>query len=41
MAVFPAALTHEIALVRSSGMLTLISVRARFVGSGGAWMPPW
>jgi len=41
MAVFPAALTHEIALLRSSGTLTLVSVRARFVGSGGAWMPPW
>jgi hypothetical protein len=41
MAVFPAAITHEIALVRSSGMLTLVSIRARFVGSGGAWMPPW
>ena len=41
MAIFPAALTHEIALVRSSGVLTLLSVRARFVGSGGAWMPPW
>ena len=41
MAVFPAALTHEIALLRASGPLALVSVRARFVGSGGAWMPPW
>jgi hypothetical protein len=41
MAIFPAALTHEVALVRSSGILTLITLRARFVGSGGAWMPPW
>lgn len=41
MAVFPAGLTHEIALVRSTGTLTLVTVRARFVGGGGAWMPPW
>ncbi len=41
MAVFPAALTHEIALVRASGTLTLVSARVRFVGSSGAWMPPW
>lgn len=41
MAIFPAALTHEIGLVRSSGTLTLVTVRARFLGSGGAWMPPW
>ena len=41
MAVFPAGLTHEVALVRSTGTLTLVNVRARFVGSGGAWMPPW
>ena len=41
MAVFPAALTHEIALVRASGTLILVSTRVRFVGSGGAWMPPW
>jgi hypothetical protein len=41
MAVFPAGLTHEIALVRASGTLILVSARMRFVGSGGAWMPPW
>jgi hypothetical protein len=41
MAVFPAALTHEIALVRASGALILVNARVRFVGSGGAWMPPW
>jgi hypothetical protein len=41
MAVFPAAITHEIALVRATGTLILVMVRARFVGSGGAWMPPW
>jgi hypothetical protein len=41
MAIFPAMLTHEIALVHSHGTLTLVTLRARFVGSGGAWMPPW
>jgi len=41
MAVFPAALTHEVALVRASGTLTLVTARVRFVGAGGAWMPPW
>jgi hypothetical protein len=41
MAVFPAGLAHEIALVRAPGTLILVSARVRFVGSGGAWMPPW
>jgi hypothetical protein len=41
MAVFPAALTHEIALLRAAGTLTLLSARVRFAGAGGAWMPPW
>jgi hypothetical protein len=41
MAVFPAGLTHEIALVRAPGLLTLVNARVRFVGSMGAWMPPW
>jgi len=41
MAVFPAALMHEIALVRAAGALTLVTVRMRFVGSKQAWMPPW
>ena len=41
MAVFPAALTHEIATVRAAGALTFLTARARFVGASGAWMPPW
>jgi len=41
MAVFPAALIHEIAMVRAAGMLTLLTAGARFVGASGAWMPPW
>ena len=41
MAVFPAALIHEIAMVRATGMLTLLTAGARFVGASGAWMPPW
>ena len=41
MVVFPAALTHEIATVRAAGPLTLLTVRARFAGASGAWMPPW
>ncbi len=39
--VFPAALSHEIALVRAAGVLTLVTVRVRFVASDKAWMPPW
>jgi len=27
--------------VRASGALILVNARVRFVGSGGAWMPPW
>lgn len=41
LAVFPAALTHEIALVRAAGVLTLLMARLRFVASDKAWMPPW
>jgi len=41
MAIFPAGLTHEIALVRARGTLTLVSAGVRFVGASGAWMPPW
>jgi len=41
MAVFPAAITHEIALVRSSGALVLVTARVRCAGSGDSWMPPW
>jgi Putative 2OG-Fe(II) oxygenase len=41
MAVFPAGLIHEIAMVRAAGTLTLLTARARFAGASGAWMPPW
>jgi hypothetical protein len=41
MAVFPAAITHEIALLRSSGALVLVTARVRFAGTADAWMPPW
>jgi hypothetical protein len=34
MAVFPASLTHEIALVRAAGQLVLVTVRVRFVAPG-------
>ena len=46
MAVFPASVTHEIALLRSgspadAAPLTLVTVRARFVGPGQTGMPRW
>jgi hypothetical protein len=41
MAVFPASLTHEIALFRSVGELILVTVRLRFVGPGQQGMPRW
>ncbi|MEP6886418.1 MAG: hypothetical protein ABJC66_16840 [Gammaproteobacteria bacterium] len=48
MAVFPASVTHEIALLRSAAApadatdpLLLVTVRARFVGPGQTGMPRW
>ena len=41
MAVFPAHLTHEVALNRSEGDLVLLVVRARFENSGQQEAPPW
>jgi hypothetical protein len=41
LAVFPASLTHEIALVRSPRPLVLVTVRARFVAPGQQGMPRW
>lgn len=41
MAVFPAAITHEIAMVRGSAELVIVTARLRFVASDAAWMPPW
>lgn len=41
MAVFPASITHEIALNRAAGNLLLVSVRARFAHAGQDAEPPW
>jgi hypothetical protein len=41
LAVFPASLTHEIALFRSIGDLVLVTVRIRFVGPAQLGMPQW
>jgi hypothetical protein len=41
MAVFPGALSHEIALLRAGGALTLLTAAVRFAGASGSWMPPW
>jgi hypothetical protein len=41
LAVFPASLTHEIALVRSPGQLVLVTVRVRFVGPGQQGVMRW
>jgi hypothetical protein len=41
MAVFPASLIHEIALVRSPGQLVLVTVRLRFVAPGQQGAARW
>jgi hypothetical protein len=41
MAVFPASLTHEIALSRSAGRLVLVTLRIRFVAPGQQGMGRW
>ena len=41
VAVFPAALTHEIALLRAAGELVLITALVRFVAPGQTGMPWW
>jgi hypothetical protein len=41
MAVFPASLTHEIALLRSAERLMLVTVRARFVAKGQQGVTRW
>jgi len=41
LAVFPAALTHEIALLRSAGELVLVTLRVRFVGAGQEGHASW
>ncbi len=41
MAVFPAAITHEVALIRSPGNLVLVSLRVRFVAPGQSGWSSW
>jgi len=41
LAVFPASIRHEIALIRSAGRLMLVTVRARFVAPGQAGVSRW
>jgi hypothetical protein len=41
IAVFPASIRHEIALVRSSGHLILVTVRVRFVAPGQEGQSGW
>lgn len=41
MAVFPAAIMHEIPVLRGSGELVIVTARVRFLGSEEVWMPPW
>jgi hypothetical protein len=41
LAVFPASLTHEIALLRAVGELMLVTVRIRFVNPGQQGIPRW
>lgn len=41
LAVFPASLTHEIALLRSAGRLILVTARVRFVAPGQQGVGRW
>jgi hypothetical protein len=41
LVVFPAYMTHEIALIRGSGRLTLVTVRVRYVAAGQKGVPRW
>lgn len=41
LAVFPASLTHEVALIRASGQLVLVTVRVRFVAPGQQGFAHW
>jgi hypothetical protein len=41
MAVFPASITHEIALNRGTEDLVLVMLRARFAHAGQTVVPPW
>jgi hypothetical protein len=41
VAVFPASITHEIALIRSPGRLMLVTLRVRFVAQGQEGQSRW
>jgi hypothetical protein len=41
LAVFPAFMTHEIALIRGTGRLMLVTVRVRYVAAGQKGVPRW
>jgi hypothetical protein len=41
LVVFPASITHEIALIRSPGRLMLVTVRVRFVAPGQTGVAAW
>jgi hypothetical protein len=41
LAIFPASVTHEIALVRSAGRLILVTARVRFVAPGQQGVGRW
>jgi hypothetical protein len=41
LAVFPAFLTHEIALIRGTGRLILVTVRVRYIAPGQKGVPRW
>jgi hypothetical protein len=41
MVIFPAYLTHEIALLRAPGELTFVTLRLRFVAPGQSGMTRW
>jgi hypothetical protein len=41
LAVFPASMTHEIALIRGTGRLILVTVRVRYVAPGQKGVPRW
>jgi hypothetical protein len=41
MVIFPASITHEIALIRATGQLMIVTVRARFVAEGQQGVSRW
>lgn len=41
VAIFPASVAHEIALIRASGRLVLLTIRTRFVGPGQEGLSRW